>query len=140
MYDVSPIEVFYDGDCPLCAREMRVFTRLDAERGRIRFVDIASPDFDAASLGIDWETFMQRIHARLPNGSWITGVEVFRRLYAALGFSPLVWASRLPGLSHFLDFAYEKFARNRFRLTGRCTDACQLPERRVQTQPAGPAR
>jgi predicted DCC family thiol-disulfide oxidoreductase YuxK len=131
------IEVFFDGDCPLCVREMRFFTRLDAKRGRIRFIDIMSPDFDESALGIDWPTFMQRIHARLPDGSWITGVEVFRRLYTAVGWGVLVWPTRLPGVSRLLDFAYEKFAKNRFRMTGRCSsESCELPERHTRAKAA----
>ena len=130
------LEVFYDGDCPLCVREMRFFTRLDAKRGRIHFVDIAGPDFDESSLGIDWATFMQRIHARLPDGSWVTGVEVFRRLYRAVGFAPLVWLTTLPGVRGLLDLAYETFARNRFRLTGRCSESCELPARHARAKAA----
>ena len=124
------VEVFYDGDCPLCMREIRMLMGLDARRGRIRFTNIASPEFDPAPLGVDWDSFMRRIHARLADGSWIRGVEVFRRLYAAVGFGPLVWLSRAPGLSALLDFGYEKFAANRLKWTGRCTDACELPPRR----------
>ena len=32
-----------------------------------------------------WAALMDRIHARLPDGTIIDGVEVFRRLYAAVG-------------------------------------------------------
>ena len=64
---------------------------------------------------------MAQIHGRLPDGSWIRGVEVFRRLYAAVGFGPLVSLTRLPVISQLLDWGYSIFARNRFRLTGRCT-------------------
>lgn len=48
-------------------------------------------------------------------------IEVFRRLYAAVGFGPLVLLSRLPLISQLLDWGYAVFARNRLRLTGRCT-------------------
>lgn len=126
----GPIEVFFDGACPLCAREMRWFTRLDGGRQRLRFVDIAAPGFDASSFGLDPKTILARIHARLPDGSFATGVEVFRLMYSAVGFGPLVWLSRIPGVSQLLDFAYEKFAKNRLRLTGRCEDgACEVPAR-----------
>jgi predicted DCC family thiol-disulfide oxidoreductase YuxK len=64
---------------------------------------------------------MARIHARLSDGTWIQGVEVFRRLYAAVGFGPLVAVSRWPGISQLLDRAYAVFARNRVRWFGRCT-------------------
>ena len=42
-------EVFYDGECPLCMREIRMLRRMD-RRGRIRFTDIAAPGLDASPL------------------------------------------------------------------------------------------
>jgi predicted DCC family thiol-disulfide oxidoreductase YuxK len=120
------IEAFYDGGCRLCVREVQLLRRLD-ERQRIRFVDIAGEGFDRGSVGVTWEALMDRIHARLPDGTIIEGVEVFRRLYAAVGFGPLVAVTRLPGVAQLLDLAYRWFAKNRLRLTGRCLDeACQL--------------
>ena len=123
------IEVFYDGGCPLCMREIQMLQRRD-RRQRIRFVDIAGDAFDAASVGLTWETLMDRIHGRLPDGTLIEGVEVFRRLYAAVGFGPIVALTRLPGIKQLLDVAYHTFAKNRLRLTGRCVDgACELHTR-----------
>lgn len=115
------IEVFYDGACPLCLREMRMLRGRDRE-GRILFTDIAAPGFDPATVGISWEALMSQLHGRLADGSIIKGVEVFRHLYAAVGFSRLVALTRLPGLSQALTVAYTLFARNRLRLTGRCSD------------------
>jgi predicted DCC family thiol-disulfide oxidoreductase YuxK len=121
------IEVFYDGACPLCLREIRMLQRKD-RRQRIRFVDIAADGFDAAAVGLSWEALMTRIHGRLADGTLVEGVEVFRRLYAAVGFGPLVAATRAPGVSQLLDVAYATFAKHRLRLTGRCADgACQVP-------------
>lgn len=123
------LEVYFDGACPLCAREVRLLRRLD-RRGRVRFTDIAAPDFDLAAAGVPWEKLMERIHARLADGTLVDGVEVFRRIYAAIGFPRLAALSRLPGISHLLDLAYRWFAANRMRLTGRCADgACSLPRR-----------
>jgi len=120
------IEVFYDGACPLCMREIRMLQGRD-RRQRIRFVDIAADGFDAASVGLTWEALMDRIRGRLPDGTLVEGVEVFRRLYAAVGFGPLVALTRLPGIAPLLDVAYRAFARHRLRLTGRCVDgACEL--------------
>jgi len=93
--------------------------RLD-RRHRIRFVDIAAPNFDAGATGVTYAALMDRIHGRLPDGCMVEGVEVFRRIYAALGFGPLVALTRLPGIRQMLDLAYRWFARNRMRLTGRC--------------------
>ncbi|NJO20033.1 MAG: DUF393 domain-containing protein, partial [Spirulinaceae cyanobacterium RM2_2_10] len=59
-----PIKLLYDGECPLCLREVRFLQRRDAGRGLIAFVDIAAPDYEpAANGGIDFATAMGRIHA-----------------------------------------------------------------------------
>lgn len=118
------VEVFYDGQCPLCAREIRMLRRLD-KRERIRFTDIATAGFDAGTAGLGRDALMERIHARLPDGSIVEGVEVFRRLYAAVGFARLVALTRLPWVARLLELGYGWFAANRLRLTGRCRDgAC----------------
>jgi predicted DCC family thiol-disulfide oxidoreductase YuxK len=116
------IEVFYDGACPLCVREIRFLRRLD-RRGRIRYTDISSEEFQAEDYGRTLGSFMSEIHGRLPDGTWVYGVEVFRRLYAAVGLSPLIWVTRLPVVSGLLDSAYRVFARNRLRWTRRCSDS-----------------
>lgn len=123
------VEVFFDGACPLCLREINMLKRWD-RKGRIRFTDIAAADFSAKALGKTFDELMARIHGRLPDGTWIEGVEVFRRLYSAVGFGPLIAVTRLPGISHLLNLGYRVFARNRLRLTGRCRDgACAVPRR-----------
>ena len=126
-------EVFFDGECPLCMREIRMLRRRD-RHARIAFTDIAAPDFDAVALGTDQATLMARIHGRLPDGTWIEGVEVFRQLYAAVGFRRLVAISRWPGISHLARLGYHLFAKNRLRLTGRCIDdRCAIPAPRAAT-------
>ncbi len=125
MESAFDIEVFFDGECPLCTREIAMLRRLD-RRQRIRFTDIAAADFDPSTLGLGMDALMARIHARLPDGSFIDGVEVFRRLYQAVGFGALVTLSRAPGVSRLLDYAYERFADNRLKWTGRCDDACSV--------------
>lgn len=121
-------EVFFDGDCPLCLREIEMLRRMD-RRDRIEFTDIAAPDFDATEVGVSWDDLMGRIHGRLPDGTVVEGVEVFRRLYGAVGI-PVGW-TRLPLISHGLDGVYQLFAKHRLRLTGRCDDGCSLPTPRA---------
>ena len=113
------LEVFYDGDCPLCRREMEWLRWFDRRRS-ILFTDIAAEAFRPEAAGKSYGDLMGEIHARQRDGLWITGVEVFRRLYQAAGFGPLIWLTRCPGISHLLDWGYLVFARNRLRLTGRC--------------------
>lgn len=127
MHNTSDIQVFFDGNCPLCRREIDFLARRDRD-GRIEFTDIAASEFSAADYGITMDDFMAQIRGRLPDGRFITGVEVFRRLYTAVGFGWLVRLTRTPGISWLLDKGYERFAKNRLRLTGRCEDGvCQVP-------------
>jgi predicted DCC family thiol-disulfide oxidoreductase YuxK len=119
------VEVFFDGDCPLCRREVAWFRRLD-RRQRIRFTDLAMDVRAVTESGIPFDQLMAEIHGRMPDGTWIRGVEVFRRMYSAVGWTWLVAPTRWPGLRQCLDWAYRVFARNRLRLTGRCTTECKV--------------
>lgn len=126
VHEREKLELFFDGECPLCLREVRMLMRLD-RRENILFTDIAGAGFRPPT-DLDYATLMDRIHARRGD-EWYEGVEVFRQLYAAVGFSPLVALTRLPGISQLLDAGYRMFAKNRLRLTGRCNDGvCAVPE------------
>jgi len=132
------VEVFFDGECPLCMREIRMLRWMD-RRQRIRFTDISAEKFVPDEFGRKMQDFMDEIHGRLPDGQWITGVEVFRRLYAAVGLGPLVSLTRLPGISHGLEAGYQVFAKNRLRLTGRCdTSSCDVGTRTAESSNATP--
>ena len=124
------IRILYDGECPLCSREIRFLERRDRGRKRIEFEDISRADFDPATYGLDARQVMARIHGVLPDGSVVEGVEVFRRAYAAVGLGWLLAPTRWPGLQRLADWAYRVFARNRLRWTGResnCEDGrCQI--------------
>jgi len=121
-------EVFYDGDCPLCLREIRLLQRLDRRRERIRFTDITAPDFAAeAQTGLSLEQLMSQIYGRMPDGSLVVGMEVFRQLYGAVGLGFLLAPTGWPVVKPMFDGLYAIFARNRLRLTGRCsTETCAV--------------
>ena len=122
--------VLIDGDCPLCKVEADLLRKLDRDRGRLELVDIAAPGFDAADYGTTYETVMGHIHGVKPDGSLVTGMEVFRRAYAAVGLGWLFGWTSWPGFRWLTDRAYNLFARYRLRLTGRAdcaTDRCRIP-------------
>lgn len=123
------VEVFFDGGCPLCRREINMLKRWDRRR-MIRFTDLQTPALQNGAAGKSFDELMDRIHGRLPDGSLIEGVEVFRRMYAAVGMGWIVAVTRIPGISHLMNFGYRVFARNRLRLTGRCSNgACAMPHK-----------
>jgi predicted DCC family thiol-disulfide oxidoreductase YuxK len=127
MSQSDQFQVFFDGDCPLCKREIDWLRRRDRNH-QIKFVDIADPQFDEVACGKTYAELMAEIHGRLPDGQWVKGVEVFRHLYNAAGFGFAVHMSRLPVVRFGLDIGYRVFARYRTRLTGRCKDGvCRVP-------------
>lgn len=114
------IKLLYDGECPLCVREVNFLKKRDAGRGRVAFVDIADDNYTPeANGGIDFETAMGRIHAILPDGSIIKNVEVFRRVYEALGMGWVYAATKIPMIGAVVEWVYGIWANFRLALTGR---------------------
>ncbi|KAF0891021.1 hypothetical protein E2562_005115 [Oryza meyeriana var. granulata] len=80
------IKMLYDGDCPLCMREVNMLRERNKSYGSIKFVDISSKDYSPqGNQNLDYETAMGRIHAILSDGTVVTDVEAFRRLYEEVG-------------------------------------------------------
>jgi len=57
-----PLQVFFDGACPICSREINHYRRQDRQ-GRLEPIDISAPDFDPRRYGIPLEAFMAELHA-----------------------------------------------------------------------------
>jgi predicted DCC family thiol-disulfide oxidoreductase YuxK len=95
-------------------------------------VDISVPGFDPASVGVraNLSDVMGRIHAVAGDGSVVTGVEVFRRAYQAVGYGWMAGWTGWPILRPITDAMYRLFARNRHLLKGKramCADgACKV--------------
>ena len=114
------IKLLYDGECPLCVREVNFLTKKDAGRGIVKFVDIASLDYDLQdNAGIDFATAMGRIHAILPDGTVIKNVEVFRQVYERLGMGWIYAITKIPVVGAIADWLYKIWADWRLKLTGR---------------------
>ncbi len=114
------IKLLYDSECPLCMREVNFLRKRDAERGLVKFVDVADDAYSAQENGgVDFETAMGRIHAVLADGTVIKNVEVFRRVYEILGMGWIYAATKLPVIGPIVDRVYELWADRRLALTGR---------------------
>ncbi|MEB3212719.1 MAG: DUF393 domain-containing protein [Leptolyngbyaceae bacterium] len=114
------IKLLYDGDCPLCMREVNFLRKRDKGRGRVKFVDIADPNYSPeANAGIDYETAMGRIHAIRADGTVIKNVEVFRQTYDVLGIGWIYAITKWPVIGPIVDWLYDWWADRRLALTGR---------------------
>ena len=114
------IKLLYDGECPLCVREVNFLTKKDRGRGIINFVDIADPDYSPQeNSNLDFATAMGRIHAILADGTVIKNVEVFRRVYEELGMGWVYGITKIPIIGAIADWIYGIWADWRLKLTGR---------------------
>lgn len=114
------IKMLYDGDCPLCMREVDMLRSRDAGKGNIAFVDIASPEYNPAdNADITFQQAMEKIHAIEKDGTVVTGIEVFRRLYEEVGLGWVYAATKIDVIGKALTLLYDVWAKYRLPITGR---------------------
>lgn len=106
------VTVWFDGDCPLCVREIALMRRLD-KRGAIGFENVAGD----GSCPIDRADLLARFHAREAGGPMVSGAAAFAALWRAIPvLAPFGHLARLPPLLWILERAYRGFLRLRPRL------------------------
>ena len=122
-----PLTLFYDGACGVCSTEIRYYRSIADQR--LKFVNIASADFDAEAFGKTIDEFQEKLHARDADGHYYAGVEAFRRLWEALPstFYPLLSSFvGLPGIHLSARAGYAVFARYRHLLPSSRATSCQV--------------
>ena len=125
--------MLFDGDCPLCVREVNFLRAKDAGRGRLDLVDIASSTYDPSqNRGVDFETAMSTIHGITREGNIITGIEVFSRAYQAVGLGWMYAFTRNDALAKIATKAYDFWAKRRLQVTGRPSMAQVMEARRIR--------
>lgn len=126
------IQLLYDGDCPLCVKEVNFLRQKDAGRGLVDFVDIADLDYNPDEhQSIDYQTAMGQIHAILADGTVITNIEVFRQVYTVLGMGWIYNPTRLPVIRQIADWMYLLWAKLRLPLTHRPPIDVLIQQRRL---------
>jgi predicted DCC family thiol-disulfide oxidoreductase YuxK len=122
---------FYDGQCPLCMKEIRMLNSWNTS-GSVIFVNLLSAEEMIAFSEVDIDDAQRSLLAMTSDGVILRGVDATYAVWAALGkgywMAPLNWRWLRP----ITLLAYRIFARYRhqlaFLLTGqrRCA-SCELP-------------
>jgi predicted DCC family thiol-disulfide oxidoreductase YuxK len=111
---MSKVEVWFDGDCPLCRREIALMRRLD-RRGAIRFQDVATGE---GACPIDQAELLARFHAR-EDGRLVSGAEAFAAMWRAVPMlRPLGLLARNRRVLGVMEWLYLAFLKVRPRLQG----------------------
>ena len=107
-HPTQKVEVFFDGSCPLCTREIGLY-RKAAGNENLRFVDIAD-DTTELPGELTREKPMARFHVRGPDGELESGAAAFATLWKALpGWRWLGRFASLPVIRTLLGLAYQLF-------------------------------
>lgn len=133
--DAARPVVYFDGGCPLCAREIAHYRRCRGAE-RLCWLDVTGAGTQQlARHGLTREQAMTRFHVRDASGCWQTGAWGFAELWSHL--DAYRWLARLLHGLHLLpalDAAYRGFARWRWRR--RCAaGVCGLPVESGKEQP-----
>ena len=73
----AQLRMLYDGQCPLCRREMEELKRRDA-KGLILPEDISDPAFNPARYGLTAEQVQTLMHLVLPDGRVLRAMDAVR--------------------------------------------------------------
>ncbi|TQF77093.1 DUF393 domain-containing protein [Elioraea sp. Yellowstone] len=99
---------YYDGACPVCAREV-AFWRGRPGGGAIAWVDVSAPDA-APGPGLTRAAALARMHVRLPDGRLVAGARAFAVIWGAMpGFRRLGRLVGHPLVAPVAEAAYRGF-------------------------------
>jgi len=106
---MSTLEVWFDGGCPLCRREIALMRRLD-RREAIAFTDVADGQ---AVCPVDRADLLARFHAR-EDGVMLSGAAAFAAMWRAIPLlRPLGLAARNRLILGLLERLYTAFLKIR---------------------------
>jgi len=118
--DAPAFEVYYDGGCPACRREMAHY-RAHPSAVPIRYTDVVAEPERLAAIGITQRDAIHRLHARDEQGRLLVGMRAFlgvwlripryaaiaRRLEWLIASRPVEWL-----YARFCDFRFPRRCRN----------------------------
>ncbi len=127
---MTALTLFYDGNCPLCIKEMNALTHADVDR-QLRLIDIHSPEC-LTYPEIDRHKAQQLIHGLTANHTLLLGLDAITYAWQLQGRRRWLGVTRWPGIRWLCDAGYRLLARHRFGVSrwimanppcqnGRCT-------------------
>jgi len=120
---MEPLLVVYDADCGVCQASVAWLRKRDL-RGRFRF---AGNDGELPA-GVSREETEHTVVVLEDGRKWTRGAATARLLQELRGWAFLGRALRLPGLAWLADHGYDRFARNRHRVSASLgLTSCSVP-------------
>lgn len=108
----APLQVFYDGGCPVCSREIAFYKARPGADG-FEWVNV---DGTPEALGPDLtrEAALARMHVRLADGTLVSGAAAFAAMWRQMpGFRWLGTLLAIPPFGWLAEIGYRVFLRCR---------------------------
>ena len=119
--------VIYDGQCPLCSREISHYRRRRGAEA-IRWLDVTAEPDRVRELGIEPQQALARFHVCDELGNWNTGAAAFAVLWSQL--PAYVWLARLLRSLHLLPLMERAYgAWLAWRDREHCDSSCDAGKR-----------
>ncbi len=113
--------LFYDGNCPLCMREVRLLTRI-ADPG-LALVDLHRvPDAPGEPTRLEK---LSTLHLKTADGEWLVGVDATVTAWSHTRWGPLFSVLRWPLVGRLADLVYRYWARKRYQRLYGCGDCAE---------------
>ncbi|WP_105258747.1 thiol-disulfide oxidoreductase DCC family protein [Pseudoalteromonas sp. T1lg88] len=127
------LTLFYDGNCPMCAAEIRKLKGC-AHEGALVLIDINNDEDLSPFPMIDYHAALNTLHALDEKGQILLGLDANVAVWRAVGKYPWLRVLRWPLIRIVADCCYRIFANNRHRIAGwlstrACKEQCAVGER-----------
>lgn len=115
------LRVFYDGACPSCVKDRKLYERLAGRaRESVEWVDITGRDDELRQRGIEPEAALQELHVEDSEGRIHRELDAYILLMSRVWLlKPLAWLIGLPVIRPMLAKLYHKWVGERLEKTGR---------------------
>ena len=114
--------VFFDGACPLCSKEVKLYKKLaanDPDEVAIEWIDISKSQTKLKEEGIKYADAMQLMHVKDASGIHQVGIDAVLTVWDQIPYYRKLskFLKSIPALHPLLDKAYRFTARYRLKIT-----------------------
>lgn len=115
------LRVFYDGACPSCVKDRRMYERLAGRTGKtVEWVDITGRDDELRQLGIEPRDALKELHVEDASGKIHRELDAYILLMSRVWLlKPLAWLISLPVVRPALAKLYHRMVSKRLEQSGR---------------------
>jgi predicted DCC family thiol-disulfide oxidoreductase YuxK len=101
--------LYYDGQCPLCSREMSILAKMKSDD--LNLVDIHQLSPGEAPPR---DQLLEVLHLKTGDGQWVTGVDASVRAWSSTRMGWLWKILKLPLISPVAELVYSIWAKRRY--------------------------